>query len=756
MSLRINQNVMAWRALNALQQTDNRLSGSVERLSTGLRINRAADDATGLSISERLRRQINGLYRASLNGQDALSLIQTAEGALGETQSILQRMRELAVQASSDILASTDRLEIQKEVDTLRNDINRISRGTEFNTRRLLDGSQGASISFSSSSAEGIVTGSLRSGVFDVTDSIALLQPGVSEIQRSQIMYLKDVASTLANGSTQLQSMAAFTDADGNSLLTSPQTLTLVGNGRTADITVNAQTTFNQLAMSLQSALSSSSGLSITGSKAGVVTTASSGVAGMGGYLQVTSGFAGKDARISMVGESSVIDALGFSIAREALDGSYVVSVRDRSGSTSRVQVEGNRASGLLDGLDVLFSSQAAQVAGSGGLEAGLFLSADESFTLGAGTAGGVPVVLTQGYWTLEGVARSIQEQMDVAVNGTLTLSGVTTSVLDGQIRITFEPPAAVASSGNEISLTSYVGAALNFPDGDSSGFVESSTEASKVVWGFSKYYTSIASGTKVTIQVGDGNVAAAAISVFSTAGTFGVSSRTVADMVRFSTWQATVNDSLEANSVQVRLYQVADTLAFTALRVGRQNRSGATAIDSKVELSGLTSSFTSRFGLDSSTSITSRGTGDTNFQMHAVIRPPQYQIGANQGESMPVTFADMGSKALGVDSLNLTTTRGASEALTRIDIALERVSGERAKLGAWQNRLESAINGIRSAQENLVEAESRIRDADIAAEMIDFARNQIVAQSGTAMIAQANSHAVSVYRLLAGGMTSL
>ena len=122
----------------AVNQTN--ASKSMERLSSGMRINRAGDDAAGLAISEKMRGQIRGLKQASRNAQDGISLIQTAEGALNETHAILQRMRELATQAATDTNTLTDRKEIQKEINQLLDEIDRIGNNTEFNTQNLLDG----------------------------------------------------------------------------------------------------------------------------------------------------------------------------------------------------------------------------------------------------------------------------------------------------------------------------------------------------------------------------------------------------------------------------------------------------------------------------------------------------------------------------------------------------------------------------------------------------------------------------------------
>jgi flagellin len=110
----------------------------MEKLSSGLRINRAGDDAAGLAISEKMRGQVKGLTMATKNAQDGISMIQTAEGALNESHATIQRMRELAVQSSNDTNTTSDRVEIQKEVNQLRQEVDRISKTTEFNTKKLL------------------------------------------------------------------------------------------------------------------------------------------------------------------------------------------------------------------------------------------------------------------------------------------------------------------------------------------------------------------------------------------------------------------------------------------------------------------------------------------------------------------------------------------------------------------------------------------------------------------------------------------
>ena len=151
MGMQINTNLAANNTYRNLAATQNDMSKSLEKLSSGLRINRAADDAAGLAISEGLKSQVGGLTVASRNAQDAVSVIQTAEGSLNEVQSILQRVRDLAVQAGNDSNNVDSRKAIQTEVTALTKELTRISESTNFNGTQLLDGTK-PSLSFQAGS----------------------------------------------------------------------------------------------------------------------------------------------------------------------------------------------------------------------------------------------------------------------------------------------------------------------------------------------------------------------------------------------------------------------------------------------------------------------------------------------------------------------------------------------------------------------------------------------------------------------------
>jgi flagellin len=176
--MRINHNISALNAYRQLTVNSGSMQKSLEKLSSGYRINRAGDDAAGLAISEKMRGQIRGLEMATRNAQDGISLIQTAEGALNEAHSILQRMRELAVQASNGTYTDTDREEIQKEMNQLTSELNRIGNSTEFNTQKLLDGG---------------VKGSAEA-------SGATMTGGVDAVDEAQAVYTIELTGRLQDG----------------------------------------------------------------------------------------------------------------------------------------------------------------------------------------------------------------------------------------------------------------------------------------------------------------------------------------------------------------------------------------------------------------------------------------------------------------------------------------------------------------------------------------------------------------------------
>jgi len=464
----INHNISALNTYRQLTVNNNASSKSLEKLSSGYRINRAGDDAAGLAISEKMRGQIRGLNMASKNAQDGISLIQTAEGALNETHSILQRMRELAVQASNGTNTDADRAELQKEIEQLKSEIDRISTDTEFNTKKLLDGSVGNTVKFSDATNEAKLLGAVV-----VNDNIAA---GTYTIK-----IAKDGSEPLAS--------VAIDEGSGN-------------NGTGASSVVFDDTVK------------------------------------MGTYILE-------------------LESTGTNVYRAIL--------KDSNGN--KLQIQEN-------------------------------------------------VTLNNAYG---------QGDAELSIGG---------------IKFTW-----VGASGT----------------GDPSTVAEGET-------------------------------------VVNVTGTFNV----------------TVTDA-EGNVVT-------ETVSG--------NKSGT------VKVAGLEISFDSSVAENES---------KASVSINAVL----FQIGANAGQYTKLGISDMSSKALKVDGIDLSTAESASEAITTIDQAIQSVSSERAKLGAIQNRLEHTINNLGTSAENLTAAESRIRDVDMAKEMMEFTKNSILQQAAQAMLAQANQMPQGVLQLL-------
>lgn len=224
--MRINQNISAMNTYSRLTAANNAKSSSLAKLSSGLRINKAGDDAAGLTISEKMRGQIGGLNQAVRNAQDGISLIQTAEGALNETHSILNRMRDLAVQAANDTNTDDDRAAIQQEVDELVAEIDRIADTTQFNTQALLDGNfsnkiihigansgEALSVTISSMKAGDLsVSGLSVSGQASADDAISTIDDAIKTVsaERSKLgAYQNRLEHTINNLTTTSENLTA-------------------------------------------------------------------------------------------------------------------------------------------------------------------------------------------------------------------------------------------------------------------------------------------------------------------------------------------------------------------------------------------------------------------------------------------------------------------------------------------------------------------------------------------------------------------
>jgi flagellin len=317
--MRINTNLDAFNAQRNLSATAMAYSKSVAKLSSGLRINSAADDAAGLSISEKLKAQTKGLAQAQRNAQDGISLIQTAEGALNETHSILQRMRELAVQAGNDTLQSTDRDAIKSELTQLSSEVDRIANTTQFNGKNLLNGNLAVSAAGTAGTAGAANIGG--TGVFSGAGQNVFINPSSTTVNGAATLTVTTKATAAStNGGAGKQAAVNLT-AGGNMTINGVSVALA-----TSDTIATVLTKINAVSAQTGVTASNSTGLVLTsngvGSAAGISVSASAAIlndtglqttAGTGttvnatgadatGSLSVLSGFAGESATVTAKG----------------------------------------------------------------------------------------------------------------------------------------------------------------------------------------------------------------------------------------------------------------------------------------------------------------------------------------------------------------------------------------------------------------------------------------------------------------------
>ncbi len=805
-NMRIYHNINSMVTQNSLKANDSSLSKSLTRLSTGLRINSAADDAAGLAISEKMRAQTSGLDQAVSNSQDGISLIQTAEGALNETQSILQRMRELSVQASNDTLTSNDRQAIQGEIDQLTEEIDRISDTTTFNTKKLLDGSASAITSTDNADTSVFARGSVTNeGNYKI--SVDLLQAGAGQVQQSDTFVIAQGENNVTD--LTIDSTSGVTQLKANDLQAGDYGIKI-----DADHAARAAASFTEVSADQDAASTAASfvgGETLTvGSAAGTDT----GTLNASLVLEVASFDEAADTvTYNVSGDAYKLDGTHFNVAEgttitfslNGLDDAAVATL-DKS---SLVQDDGTTAS--LE--DIVFSNDGAATADS--LAATDFTAGDKfvvNIVAGDGATATDDVVIQHGYdgtAPVDDPGADNGSQLFAFASGTwdntstdlqfstvgADASGTTFTTYEGQVSLTIggatdsteavalsfgDAVGEVATSATKLkdidkftnanginllddpqTLTIVQGdgtkASVTLYADDTLGDLENKlNDAVSSLLGQDAYIASSADETNIVQFIDSGEITAD--TNFSAQGSFVISS-------------AVTGASGELNFVGSE--GIINALGLTEVQASQENRfsvdvtnanTGA-SIASDVELTSNTLvgvvdanidvQFDKMAATDVAWNATSKSwdmtasSSSTDINIHIAANSTNFQIGANQGETMSIDLGNMSASSLGVDNILITDTASASRSISVLDSAINKVSNQRAGLGAYQNRLEHTINNLSTASTNLTAAESRIRDVDMAAEMTEFTKNQILMQAANSMLGQANQLPQQVLSLL-------
>ncbi|QZY54298.1 flagellinolysin [Crassaminicella profunda] len=607
----INHNLNALNAHNKMGMNTASSAKSMEKLSSGLRINRAGDDAAGLSISEKMRGQIRGLNQAVRNAQDGISLIQTAEGALNETHSILQRMRELSIQAANDTNTDTDREEIQNEMNQLTSEINRIGNTTEFNTKKLLN-----------------------SGSENAEDK---------EVKENIIKGLKEGWLEMAEKNVK--------DAYG-----------LEGSGKKLQVKLYSEESYGTLAY----------------------------VGGTSEVLELNidikdfekgDGESGNNVHGKLYNDRIIAHEMTHAVMNDAF------------GATKMNDLHDNNKVWFIEGT-------AEGIAG-----------ADERVKNVIGTSGA-----------------SDNTKVDKLISRAKDLLG---------------------------------GAEWKGTDEDyAAGYVIVKYLATQLDTGSSKDMKTLMKDIK--------DATGSASTALETA----IKNNTVAGITSFADFKNKFNAAGDAtdyvkNTIKLDWGSDEDDVgSLLGSDHGGSDLDGETVVDESKATDKIDGQPLKGF------EVVWPETEDENETI-------LLQIGANKDQAFEINIGDMRAAALGISqkaaegesggagfskeagvtngttstieeaALDIADHENATAAIELIQKAIDKVSSERSKLGAYQNRLEHTINNLTNSSENLTAAESRVRDVDMAKEMMTFSKKNILGQAAQAMLAQANQQPQGILQLL-------
>ena len=592
MGMVVRTNTMALNAYRQLGMNNSAVAKSLEKLSSGFRINRAADDAAGLAISEKMKAQIKGLETASANSQDGISLLQTAEGNLAEVHNMLNRMVELATKSANGTYTSTEREALQSEVDQLLEEIDRISQSANFNGAKLLDGSLAAQQAVTKIE----VGGNAKTYKSDGSKA---------SFETKEALGAYGSTGKLAEDGDILTFNIGFDDGTSSSFQFKIDMSE--GTGKHKLTSLDGKTTYATLA---------ADGI-VTDQNVADAVTAALKASDLSKEFNITT--AGKKVKLEALETgTSGRKVLSFDMTAQKADGTAKPYAPDPTGAVNTTTSIGvNTVSGVDDGFEI----KASELVEYNG----------KNFNDAVFTINGHKFVI-------------LANDMDPATDGT----GDNDDWVNAFSDLPSDVTVLIGGVGGLMD-----GGAANAP---AAGGTNPDTANSN----FAQNIKKIAEVTGLTVT--------AAIT------------------------EGTTNNIDAADGFRLSLNK--------------------TPVDGK----GLVLQI-----------------GDT----------------ADDYNKMKINIEDMSSKGLKIDGLDITTEPNASASIDKVKNAINAVSTQRASLGAFQNRLEYTINNLDVAVENLSAANSRIRDTDMAKEMMNYTKMNVLVQSAQAMLAQANQQPQSVLQLL-------
>ncbi len=717
----IQHNISALNAYNKLSGNNKALAANLQKLSSGYKINKAGDDAAGLAVSEKMRAQITSLEVAQKNSLDGISLVQTAEGALTEVHSMLNRMVELANQAANGTYDDSNRQKLQAEMDQLKSEMDRISDATNFNGIKLLDGSMTSEATKSTSTVTGKDFPIPDVGTVLGTDTIVHKNGTQAKKTEFAIDFANYASKDAANGDT------LDIEFGGTKI-------TLTHDGAAVDLTK---------AESIATAVAAAVG---------------AGGANVGGAVNGNANVTFGDFTITADGNK-----VTFKQTNEPTDATKVVDPDMEVKLTYTPAAGGPGTAAEFTGGAAFPTGTATQ--GTAGTKAKLEIDFDGVGITAPtdGTTGsklkiklGTQADATDAVIEIDTDANMTDEELAQAIADAINAGGFD---VDGQ---TFTATVGAGANGNQTKITMEAGA---------NGITNSLTATGTLEAGQAAGTTSASGtyniGTTETVQgaaKADGEWAST---------TFTLTADMVADGSKLTIGKETYvfsNDpdvELADGEKLVDLSKLKDPTDLEEVGIALSEAAkgnelftvGVPDANGKITLHETKANAEAFDGGTGGVDLSTKEKIEAQLSCtKTTVTPPKegakglrLQIGdtSDSYNQLEVNIADCHVEALGLKDVNISTQDGAAAAVEKINNAIDYISTVRGNLGATQNRLEHTINNLEATTTNITEAESRIRDTDMAKEMMEYTKNNILVQASQAMLAQANQVPQGVLQLL-------
>ena len=728
MALTVNTNVSALNAQRATADSQLEQASAMERLASGKRINSARDDAAGLAISARMQSQISGLNQAARNANDAISLVQTAEGSLQEYTEVLQRIRELAIQAANGAATNADRVNLHKEVSQLQEELGRIANTTRFNGEILLNGSF---------TQKDFQIG--QSNQEEISVNIDDLRPErIGAHTQQTIPNVGNLLGSAIDGKSNIaESGELLADIDNG---VAPQVLSIrVGDDAARTVSINAGDDARTIADKINQ-----SGAQVNSKASTSIDLYVEGTTGTFSFELSSSSSSDLVDTINVGPDGNYISALAAEVNARFPDHNIQASIEEDVNGTQFVRLTQS------NGYDININKFSSTETGG-----------DADVTLDLGGTGNLTIDNTR-----RAVAVGGSVTIDAPYSFLVTTDDDTASVVpSSKPSLIFEEVDTTLATWTDahfdVTLNDGSTTTVDLFVGDGSADGTNSTYET-----FTSFDDVVAA---INTELASANVRAEyspvdnTLAFYATSGPSTVESSLTVSKTAIQQISSTGHGFVDGDEVTYTangdsIDGLTDGESYFVVKVDDDTFSlAASAADAAagtplLDIRGVGNS--SQTFSDGSTTVTVLTT-DLDFAVGRDFQPLDFVTAGFTTDANIAEVSDLGGNTNPeeftryVSQIDIATRESALLAMTVVDAAIEAVSANRASLGAVANRLESTIQNLMTTSENTSASLSRVMDADFAAESTALARAQVLQQASVAMLAQANASTQSVLRLL-------